>query len=150
MTSPLDDLASALQCTLFPVQVLVVDDDVAARSSMRRVLEQKGYGVLVAESGEHALDLLGQTHLPVDLLVTDVQMPGMAGNELARLVRESWPELPVLFVSGEPEFAPLAVAAGGRSRFLQKPFAPDELTENIQAVLRPPGQREPVEQGDQR
>lgn len=137
MTSPLDELISAFRCTFFPVQVLVVDDDVTSRAAMRRVLEHHGYSVIVAETAADGLRLLEGTHVPVDLLVTDVQMPGMLGDALAARVRESWPEMPVLFVSGEPENARLASAAGGRARFLSKPFLPNELLGAVSEVLEP-------------
>lgn len=137
MSSPLDELVSELQCTLFPLQVMVVDDDASSRLGMQRVLERLGYGVVCAASAQDALALLRHTHVPVDLLVTDVQMPGMLGDALVARVRESWPELPVLFVSGTPEYSALPDAAGGRARFLLKPFAPEELRASIHAVLRP-------------
>lgn len=137
MTTPLAELASALQCTLFPVQVLVVDDDASARAAFQRVLEREGYSVIAAADGSEALQLLRRTHVPVDLLVTDVQMPGMLGDALVMEVRQAWPELPVLFISGEPSFAGLPQAAGGRSQFLLKPFGPDELAQSVAALLRP-------------
>jgi CheY-like chemotaxis protein len=135
MTTPLDDLASALQCTLFPVQVLIVDDDPGSRGAMQRVLERQGYSVVVAGSGPEALGLLEGTHVPVDLLITDVQMPGLPGDALVEQVRESWPELPVLFVSGEPAFASLPQSAGGRARFLLKPFGQEELLAGVFRLL---------------
>jgi two-component system cell cycle sensor histidine kinase/response regulator CckA len=137
MTTPLDDLASALQCTLFPVQVLIVDDDRDARGAMQRVLEREGYSVVVAGDGAEALRLLEGTHVPVDLIVSDVQMPGLLGDALVLQVRQSWPDLPVLFVSGEPRFANLPEITGGRSRFLLKPFGPAELLEGVMGVLAP-------------
>lgn len=137
MTTPLDDLASALQCTLFPVQVLIVDDDPGARGAMQRVLERQGYTVVAAGSGAEALRLLEGTHVPVDLLITDVQMPGLLGDALVEQVRRSWPELPVLFVSGEPTFASLPQSAGGRARFLLKPFGHEELVEGVLRLLAP-------------
>ena len=137
MTMPLDELASALQCTLFPVQVLVVDDDPGARGVMQRVLERQGYSVVAASSGPEALRLLRGTHVPVDLMITDVQMPGILGDALVLEVRRSWPELPVLFVSGEPRFANLPEAAGGRSRFLLKPFGQEELLVAVLRLLAP-------------
>jgi CheY-like chemotaxis protein len=138
MTTPLDDLASALQCTLFPVQVLVVDDDPDPREAIRRVLERQGYSVVVAANGTEALRLLRSTHVPVDLLVTDVQMPELLGDALVQQVRQSWPDLPVLFVSGEPRFATLPQLIGGPSRFLLKPFGPADLLGGVLAVLAPP------------
>ncbi|MDZ4863398.1 MAG: response regulator [Gemmatimonadota bacterium] len=131
LTSPLDPF----QCTFYPVQVLVVDDDVTTRAAMRRVLEHQGYSVIVAEDAYDALRVLQSTHVPVDLLVTDVQMPGMRGDTLARRVRESCPDLPVLFVSGEPSFATLPEQITGQACFLEKPFLPGELIERVQRLL---------------
>lgn len=139
MTTPLAELASALQCSLFPVQVLLVDDDASARAAFQRVLERQGYSVIAAADAGDALRLLQETHLPVDVMVTDVQMPGMLGDALAMEVRRAWPELPVLFMSGEATFERLASIAGGRARFLLKPFGPEELGENVAALLRPLG-----------
>ena len=137
MSRAVDELISAFRCTFFPVQVLVVDDDVVTRASIRRVLERQGYTTIVAEDAEDALRVLEQTHVPVDLLVTDVQMPGMSGDRMAARVRESWPDLPVLFVSGDERNAALATSAGGRARFLAKPFLPVELSDAVQLVLDP-------------
>lgn len=137
MKMPLDELASALQCTLFPVQVLVVDDDPDARGAMQRVLERQGYSVVVASSGTQALELLQGTHVPVDLLVTDVQMPGILGDALVTRVRQSWPDLPVLFVSGESSYSGLPEEAGGRSKFLLKPFGQEELLVAVLRLLAP-------------
>lgn len=137
MAQSLDQLIEAFHCTFFPVQVLVVDDDVTSRSSMRRTLEHQGYTVIVAEDADAAIRLLKRTHVPVDLLVTDIQMPGMSGDALAAQVRESWPELPVLFVSGDPRNAGLPATLGGSARFLAKPFLPSELIEAVGAVLEP-------------
>lgn len=135
MTTPLDDLATALQCTLFPVQVLIVDDDPDARGAMQHALERQGYSVVIAVNGTDALRLLESTHVPVDLLVTDVQMPGLLGDALVLQVRQSWPELPVLFVSGDSRFGTLPDIIGGRCRFLLKPFGTVELLEEVMAVL---------------
>jgi two-component system cell cycle sensor histidine kinase/response regulator CckA len=135
MPSAFTDPFDPFQCTFYPVQVLVVDDDVTTRAAMRRVLERQGYSVIVAEDAFDALRVLQSTHVPVDLLVTDVQMPGMRGDTLARRVRESWPDLPVLFVSGEPSFATLPEQIAGQARFLEKPFLPGELIELVQSLL---------------
>jgi two-component system cell cycle sensor histidine kinase/response regulator CckA len=124
--------------------VLVVDDDVTSRAAMRRVLEHQGYTVIVAENADAALRLLERTHVPVDLLVTDVQMPGMTGDALATQVRQAWPELPVLFVSGDPRNAVLPATVGGASRFLAKPFLPAELLEAVAAVLEPAEEQAPL------
>ncbi len=139
----LDELIQSFRCTFFPVQVLVVDDDVTSRAAMRRVLEHHGFSVIVAEDAHEVLRMLERTHVPVDLLVTDVQMPGMNGDELVDRVRESWPELPVLFVSGEPRNARLVGETDGRVQFLAKPFLPAELLESVQQVLGLPSSDSP-------
>ena len=143
MPPSLDDLISEFRCTFVPVQVLVVDDDVTSRAAMRRLLEHRGYTVIVAEDAAEALRLLERTHVPVDLLVTDVQMPGMLGDALAARVREAWPELPVLFVSGEPRYASLGRTEGA-TRFLQKPFLPAEFMESVQVAIEPDGAEEGI------
>lgn len=135
MHASLDDLINSFRCTFFPVQVLVVDDDVTVRAAMRRVLEHHGYTVIVAEDALDALRVLERTHVPVDLLITDVQMPGMQGDALVARVREAWPDLPVLFVSGEPRNARLVQETSGRVQFLAKPFLPTELLETIRGIL---------------
>ncbi len=135
MHASLDELIKSFRCTFFPVQVLVVDDDVTVRATMRRVLEHQGYTVIVAEDAHEALRLLERTHVPVDLLITDVQMPGMQGDALVLRVREAWPELPVLYVSGEPRNAHVAQETSGRAQFLAKPFLPTELLESVRDVL---------------
>lgn len=137
MPMPLDELASALQCSLFPVQVLIVDDDSDARGAIRRVLERQGYSVIVAGTGAEALKLLEGTHVPVDLLITDVEMPGLLGDALVVQVRRSWPELPVLFISGDPGYATLPQTAGGRAQFLLKPFTQDGLHLAVLRLLAP-------------
>jgi len=135
MSASLDELINSFRCTFFPVQVLVVDDDVTSRAAMRRVLEHQGYSVIVAEDALDALRMLERTHVPVDLLVTDVQMPGMNGDVLVARVRESWPDLPVVYVSGEPSNARLVQQTGGVVHFLAKPFLPAELLETVREAL---------------
>lgn len=135
MPASLDELINSFRCTFFLVQVLVVDDDVTSRAAMRRVLEHQGYTVIVAEDALDALRMLERTHVPVDLLVTDVQMPGMNGDVLVARVREAWPDLPVVFVSGEPSNARLVRETSGQVQFLAKPFLPSELLETVRHAL---------------
>ena len=122
--------------------VLVVDDEPAVRRTTRRLLERAGFAVLDAVDGEDALRISRAHPGPIDLLVTDVVMPRMAGPELARhLVRER-PGTPVLFVSGysEDNAFPGASADG---HFLHKPFTADALTEAVTRLLRSSGPPHP-------
>jgi CheY-like chemotaxis protein len=80
-------------------RLLVVDDDEAIREIISAMLTEQGYEIVTAEDGQQALELLPQFR--PHLLVTDLRMPRMAGDELVRIVRESFPQLPVIVVSGE-------------------------------------------------
>src|SRR4051812_40827439 len=78
--------------------VLCIDDDTAGLTLRKMMLESEGYEVLIAGSGEDGLALL-QTH-HVDAIVLDYQMPTMNGADVARLIRESRPDLPIVLLSG--------------------------------------------------
>ena len=101
--------------------VLVVDDEASLRLYMARVLEDEGYAVLEAENGPEALSMLdaGETG-SVQLVITDVRMPGMSGKDLAARLAERPSSPPVLFVSGSHTDVP--------GPLLKKPFLPDDLT----------------------
>jgi CheY-like chemotaxis protein len=109
-------------------QVLVVDDDPDVREYAVSVLEEFGYRVVAAADGESALEILGRGE-GVDLLFTDVVMPGLNGFEVARLATAHRPELKVLFASG---YATDLTPAG---RLLKKPYRPAELQREIEALL---------------
>lgn len=115
--------------------VLLAEDEWAVRGIMERLLVRGGYRVLTAESGEEALELF-RTHLDeVDLLITDMVMPGMSGQELAARATRERPDLKVLFVSGyvgDAVQVPGEVLADGR--FLQKPFTLDSLLQRLARI----------------
>jgi len=116
--------------------ILVVEDEPAVRSLSRRALEGSGYTVLAAATGADALELAERHDGPIDLLVTDVVMPGMSGRELAEQLAPRRPGLRVLYMSGYPGDA--VVQRGGLAAgvaFLQKPFTPDGLARQVRAVL---------------
>ncbi len=88
--------------------ILLVEDETPVRDLTRRCLEQRGYAVLQAASAEDALDVLARHPGRLDLLLTDVVMPGASGPELARRLTAERPDLHVLFVSGYPDDSPAA------------------------------------------
>lgn len=119
--------------------VLLVEDEDAVRTLARKVLERSGYRVLDAPSGTHALRLCGERGERVDLLLTDVVMPGMSGPTLAEELGTRWPGLRVLFISGYTDDAlgKHGVLQAG-VHFLEKPFPPDALARKVREVLDAP------------
>ena len=120
--------------------ILVVDDNLEIREVVRRVLSLAGYQVLPSASGEDALEILHQRAGGVDLVLTDVVMPGMSGVDLAALVHVRYPAVRVLLTSGHVDeaLAPRG-ARGGGVAFLAKPDSLKALTEKVRQVLDTPG-----------
>jgi two-component system, cell cycle sensor histidine kinase and response regulator CckA len=116
--------------------ILLVEDDPVVRHVVRLLLELGGDVVLEAKDGDEALTLSGSHEGTIDLLLTDVMMPGLSGADVCRRVRESRPGIPTLFISG---FYPEAVFPDHRlpeaAAFLAKPFMPEELTEAVDDLL---------------
>ena len=120
--------------------ILLVEDEVSLRNLVARVLSGLGYRVLEAGTAAEALQVARQADGSLGLLLTDVVLPGdMQGNDLARDLLASTPDLPVLYVSGYPRDA---IVSAGRLEpglnFLEKPFAPEALAAMVRAVLNKP------------
>jgi CheY-like chemotaxis protein len=119
--------------------VLLVEDEDLVRSLAQRVLEQRGYRVFAAQGATDALDLHSQIPGRVDLVVTDVVMPGLGGRQLAERLRERQPDLPVLFMSGYTTDDVLRQGIQAEEmHFIQKPFTPDGLARKVRDVLHHP------------
>ncbi len=112
-------------------RVLVAEDDDALRNMARLLLQLAGYQVLVAEDGQAALEFINDER--IDLLVTDVRMPGVGGSQLAAKLRERWPELRVLYMSG---YAGVDVPQDDLSAFLEKPFEAEVLVREVSRLLK--------------
>jgi PAS domain S-box-containing protein len=116
--------------------ILVVEDEDALRRIAQRILSSAGYTVLLAASGEEALDLMARDAPAIDLLLTDVVMPGINGHELADRLCASRPGLKVLFASGYLHDAfPDRGRLGPEIEFLAKPYSPTTLTGRVRDVL---------------
>jgi CheY-like chemotaxis protein len=117
--------------------ILVVEDEAAVRYMMSRTLENAGYQVLQAGSAADALSALAQTPGKLSLMVTDIVMPGQNGRELAELVQEQRPGVPVLFTSGytDGEIQRRGLLRSGAA-FIQKPLAPSALLRAVQRTLQ--------------
>lgn len=121
-----------------PATVLVVEDDPLVRDLTVRVLDRRGYRTLSAESAAKARGIMADQGDEVDLVVTDVVMPGASGRQLADELAVHWPSLKVLYVSGYTEDTVLrhGVMTQGMP-FLIKPFTPSQLAEKVGELLGP-------------
>jgi two-component system, cell cycle sensor histidine kinase and response regulator CckA len=122
-----------------PATILLVDDDDGVRRILRKVLEAKPYRVVENGQPRTACTMFDADPSAIDLVVTDLKMPGMSGQDVAAHVWSSRPELRVLFISGYTDQTYAASLNGPRSRFLEKPFASEALLENVADLLGEPG-----------
>jgi CheY-like chemotaxis protein len=119
--------------------VLVAEDQAAVRDLMVRVLEGLGYAVLAARDGSDAIKIEEGHPGPIDLLLSDVIMPGLNGPDLAQRLLRRRPSMRVLYVSGfTSHLATRLGTIGSRAGFLQKPFTPDRLARKVREVLDAP------------
>jgi CheY-like chemotaxis protein len=129
--------------------ILIVDDEAFARRMVGYKLKQRGYDVLTADSGEAAIEQLHQT--PVDLIVTDNQMPGMTGIELAQhLSRDSrYANVPVMMISarefeiGQGELRETSIRA-----VVAKPFSMHSVVRQVEQLIGPGDSNAPAVQAD--
>jgi len=116
--------------------VLLVEDEDPVRIFGARALRNKGYKVLEAKSGESALEAIHSAEEKIDLLITDVVMPHMDGPDLVRHVRESHPEMKVIFISGYTEDAfRQRLDSDSEIHFLPKPFNLKQLATKVKEVI---------------
>ena len=116
--------------------VLLVEDEASVRQLVREILESKGYRVLEAENGQAGLTAAALCKEKIDLVITDVVMPGMSGHVLAQRVLETRPDIKVLYLSGYTEDAIVneGTLDSGKA-FLQKPFTLLNLSRKVREVL---------------
>jgi signal transduction histidine kinase/sensor domain CHASE-containing protein/CheY-like chemotaxis protein len=115
--------------------LLLVEDDASVRELTYQVLHGRGYTVLTAASGAEALAIASTHAAEIELLITDVIMPGMTGDELVAKMRRCRPELGVVFVSGYASDAIPNIVSDGRTAFLQKPFPVEDLVRKVYDML---------------
>jgi CheY-like chemotaxis protein len=120
--------------------ILVVEDDVAVRSAVRRLLERHGYQVQEAPTGEQALATLAESAQEIDLVISDMVMPEMSGLELRQRLRALRPDLPVLLMSGYSEEAITRLgSAGSLGPLIEKPFTVQGILRKIKEALSTEG-----------
>jgi len=117
------------------MRILVVDDDVIVIKSCRRILEAEGFEVTTVPSADEALEKI--KIYDFDLLLMDVKMPKHDGIFLMRGIKENWPDIPIIVMSGYPTPETIAdVFRLGAVQFIPKPFKPDEFMKSIREVIR--------------
>lgn len=118
-----------------PLRVLVVDDEPPILGYVGRVLETLGYEIKTAESGARAVEIAAASE-PFDALITDLMMPNMNGDELARRLRASSPDIKVLYLTGFSDqlFKEKTVLWDGEA-FLDKPASPQAVREALSLLL---------------
>lgn len=116
--------------------VLVVEDDEALRRVAERILSKHGYTVLLAADGEEALRVAEAHAGPIDMVLTDVVMPGMSGRDVVRQLRTTRPSTRALYTSG---YADITIASDGvldeGVHFIAKPYSVQDLARKVRAVL---------------
>ena len=120
----------------FAATILLVEDETGLREIANKVLAREGFRVLVAADGEDALTIEASAQFPIDLLLTDIVMPGMSGPTLAAQLKPKRPDMRVLLMSGYPG-DDLTGELKPNERFLRKPFTPYVLLEHVRAALDP-------------
>jgi len=116
---------------------LIVDDEAAIRTTLSRILERAGMVTLEAANGHGALTLLTETALGIDIAVVDLAMPGMNGLELLAAIRQRYPKLPVLLMSGNPgQVTDDSLPLDQYTDFIPKPYRSQDLLEKISHLLQ--------------
>ncbi|MEO7034691.1 MAG: PAS domain S-box protein [Polyangiaceae bacterium] len=124
--------------------VLVVEDDARMRGLVNTILRSAGYKVLEAQSGGDALLIVEQHSDSVDLVLTDVAMPLMSGDQLVERLAKSWPALRAVFMSGNPDMGAQGGRRLGSAPFLQKPFQPEALLRVVRTALAGRAPEQPI------
>jgi len=117
---------------MLPPRILAVDDAPEILALVVKILTSQGYLVLTAPNGPAAMAACHQVNGEIDLLLTDIMMPGISGVELAENLTASYPAIPVLLISGQyEESVVMNCVTNRRFRLLAKPFLPQALLEAV-------------------
>ena len=118
-------------------RILLVEDEESVRAFSARALRTTGYEVFEADGGEEALEVLEELDFKIDLMISDVVMPEMDGPTLLKHVRETMPNLKVIFVSGYAEESVRRDIEDDQSvEFLPKPYSLDQINTKVKEVLQ--------------
>ncbi len=117
-------------------RVLVVDDHETTRQTIARMLEAGGFSVVQASSGAEALDRLARQSGDIDIVLSDVTMPGMNGIDLSYQIGELYPSMPVAIVSGDVSELERSIIGRSAVPFIKKPFHAESLYSAVKEAIR--------------
>jgi DNA-binding NtrC family response regulator len=120
-----------------PITILLVDDEQSVRAIVVKILRRAKYNVIEAENGEAALRIAKAHPGKIDIVLTDMYMPGLRGPEVVQAIAPIRPGLRALFMSGYADQDSRTAVPPG-ANFLNKPFSGHELTAAVEAVLKGP------------
>ncbi len=115
--------------------VLIVDDEAMLRELATRTLERGGFRVCTAAHGKAAIGLLETRGSEVGLVVLDLTMPGLSGEETFAIIRARWPAVRIMLSSGQHSDAMASLQEKGQVTFIEKPYMPYELLTAVQGAL---------------
>lgn len=116
--------------------VLVVDDHATTRQTIARMLEAGGFSVEQASSGAQALERLGRDSTTIDMVLSDVTMPGMTGIDLAYQIRELYPSIPMAIVSGDVSELERSIIGRSDVPFIKKPIHAESLFSALKEAIQ--------------
>ena len=116
--------------------MLVVEDDPQLLHILEKILKSQNYNVLAAPNAEEAMDMMCGYRGPLDLILTDLVMPGLDGAEMIRQLMLILPEAKIIYMSGYEDSPAFRKIAGGKNiEFFKKPFETEELVAKVRRVL---------------
>jgi DNA-binding NtrC family response regulator len=120
------------------MKILIVDDQKIVLDSCKRILEEDGFAVTLATSADEAVERIRTETF--SLILLDIKMPGRDGMSLMRQVKETWPQIPIIVMSGYTTPETIAeVSETDAATFIAKPFTPDELLDAVGQVIQREG-----------
>ncbi|HEX3865521.1 MAG TPA: response regulator [Gemmatimonadaceae bacterium] len=117
-------------------RVLVVDDEETTRLTIARLLEAGGYTVVTASSGDEAMSRLAIDGESIDIVLSDVTMPGMTGIDLSYQIRAQYPDMPVAIVSGDVSELERSIIGRSDVPFIKKPFHAESLYSAVREAMK--------------
>ena len=120
------------------MKILIVDDQKIVLDSCKRILDEDGFAVTLATSADEAVERIRTETF--SLILLDIKMPGRDGMSLMRQVKETWPQIPIIVMSGYTTPETIAeVSETDAATFIAKPFTPDELLDAVGQVIQREG-----------